>query len=344
MKSTQTVKKEKSSAGLVEPSSSLPVKTEDANVASVPDEEMTAMTVLIVTCGDDRYAIPQENLLELVRLGEDAKTKVEKIQDTPVYRLRGNLLPLVSLSEALQINGSKENVNGKIVVLQAGERRFGLLVDEIINTAQIEVQPLSHYLKDIPALAGATIQDEKVTLLLNIMGLAKQNRVIIENADQEALEEKSVASVEDINSDRQELLIIGIGKNEHMALPLSKVARLETFEQSCVEKSGAQDVVQYRGVIMPLIHLAGIFNQEESQSDKEVMNVVVHSNHNKSVGLVVSRIFDIVDEKISVKSTFNKQKVVETAVVQGHVTDLIDVEGIVREVDPAFYDEQLNAA
>jgi two-component system chemotaxis sensor kinase CheA len=63
---------------------------------------LAIIKVLVVTSAGDRYAIPQVSLLELVRLeGEQAKRGIELIHEAPVYRLRGNLLPLVYLHREL---------------------------------------------------------------------------------------------------------------------------------------------------------------------------------------------------------------------------------------------------
>jgi len=125
-----------------------------------------------------------------------------------------------------------------------------------------------------------------------------------------------------------------------MAIPLSEVARLEEFKRSDIEQSGDQDVVQYRGEIMPLIylsqylHVGGEVSQESDPN--ELMQAVVFTRNERSVGLVVRRIIDIVDENITVKRGANRTGVLGTIVVQDRVTDLLDIENIVRDADPSF--------
>ena len=66
---------------------------------------LAIIPALIVTTAGDRYAIPQVSLLELVRLeGKQAQTGIEMIHGAPVYRLRGNLLPLLSLRQELAVD------------------------------------------------------------------------------------------------------------------------------------------------------------------------------------------------------------------------------------------------
>ncbi|MGB2834008.1 MAG: chemotaxis protein CheA, partial [Candidatus Sulfotelmatobacter sp.] len=151
---------------------------------------LAIIPALVVSCGGDRYAIPQVSLLELVRLEADEVSKgIEMVQGAPVHRLRGRLLPLVYLSRVLELAGAAEprsqagNVVN-IVVLQAEGRPFGLVVDEINDTEEIVVKPLGKQLKGVNTFAGATIMgDGKVALILDALGLAQKANVISELQD-----------------------------------------------------------------------------------------------------------------------------------------------------------------
>jgi two-component system chemotaxis sensor kinase CheA len=298
---------------------------------------LAIIPALIITTAGERYAIPQVNLLELVRLdGEEAKKSIELIQGAPVYRLRGNLLPLVSLNDELKVAKEVESDAVNIVVLHADERQFGLVVEGISDTEEIVVKPLGKQLKGISAFSGATIMgDGKLALILDVMGLAQKARVIAEHQDKSLAKETASQGA---GGDRQTLLIFGLEKDDRIAIPLSEVARLEEFRRSDVERSGDQDVVQYRGEIMPLIYLKDALHvgDEEIDSEKELMQAVVFTKNDRSVGLIVERIIDIVEESITVQRGANRTGVLGTIVVQDRVTDLLDVENVVQAADPSF--------
>src|SRR5262245_5872453 len=153
---------------------------------------LAIIPALTISSGGDRYAIPQVSLLELVRLeGEQAQRGIEKIHGTPVYRLRGNLLPLVYLNRELGVEstvGTAPEIN--VVILQADERQFGLIVDAIHDTEEIVVKPLQKQLKGINAFAGTTIMgDGKVALILDVLGLAQRANVV-SGARERSLTEK----------------------------------------------------------------------------------------------------------------------------------------------------------
>src|SRR5262249_61339370 len=108
---------------------------------------LAIIPALTITSAGDRYAIPQVSVLELVRLeAEQARRGIEQIHGAPVYRLRGNLLPLVYLHRELQVDSIAQNPKSEIrnpkaddvavniVVLQADDRHFGLVGDAIHDT------------------------------------------------------------------------------------------------------------------------------------------------------------------------------------------------------------------
>ena len=223
---------------------------------------LAIIPALIVSTGGNQYAIPQVNLLELVRLDEGQSAKaIETVQGTPVYRLRGNLLPIVNLNDALGISKKDNDQEAtNIVVLNANDRQFGLVVEQICDAEEIVVKPLGNQLKGISGFSGATIMgDGSVALILDIMGLAQKTRVIRENQEQTMAESKGQGSADQEGADKETLLIFRVGKEGRSSIPLSVVARLEEFQYSNIEHSGNNEVIQYRGEIIPLICLSKFF-------------------------------------------------------------------------------------
>ncbi len=291
---------------------------------------LAIIPALIVVTDGDRYAIPQVSLLELVRLeGGNARSAVEYIDSTPLYRLRGNLLPLVDLREQLGLpprEGGDDVMN--IVVLQADDRQFGLVVEGVTDTEEIVVKPLGRQLKGLATFAGATIMgDGRLALILDVLGLAQQAKVVSHARESAAL--SSAATSDDTAEGPQALVVLRVGSETRVAIPLSSVARLEELSAAVVERSGGCDVVQYRGQIMPLIHVSDSLSVDPALGSPEVLQVVVHNIGGRNIGLVVEEIVDIVEEQIVVEKVNRRPGILGTAVLQGRVTDLLDVESIV---------------
>ncbi len=323
---------------------------------------LAIIPALTITTGGDRYAIPQVSLLELVRLeGDQAQRGIERIHGAPVYRLRGNLLPLVYLNRELGLTEAATPPPGEvnIVVLQAEDRQFGLMVDAIHDTEEIVVKPLQKQLKGITAFSGATIMgDGKVALILDIMGLAQKSNVL-SGMRHSALTEKAPAAP-GRTADTQTVLLFVIEDGSRMAIPLSQVSRLEEFPRTALERVGTQDVVQYRDEILPLFHVSRLLRKKrrqeggrglprsarrladvpppEAAEHRDTVQVVVFAGEGQQVGLVVGRILDIVEEAITIRSRTNRPGVLFSAVIQGRVTEFLDVEGLLLTADPDFFE------
>ena len=106
-----------------------------------------------------------------------------------------------------------------------------------------------------------------------------------------------------------------------------------------VERVGHRRVVQYRGKILPLVNLSDHLGASSYDSAPEALHVVVYSEGGRSVGLVVRRILDIVEESITSRCDLEEPGVLGSAVVQEHVTELLDVRQAILGADPHFYDQ-----
>jgi len=291
---------------------------------------LAIMPALTVACGDQRYAVPQANLLELVAL--DERNAVEYVHSAPVYRLRGDLLPLVSLSEVLGVE-TERTEPGVIAVVQSDETRFGLLVDHVLDTEEIVVKALSPRLKSIGVYAGATVLgDGRVALILDVQGLAR--RALAAAASDGLRQRSTMATGPAVEVDQ--VLVASIGGGRRVAMPLRSVTRLETVPRESVELVGGREVVQYRGSILPLVRLDRLLGVGWAEGDGP-LQVVVHTSADRSVGLVVESIVDILDDAAGQHSDVADAGLLGSAVLAEHVTEVLDVRAAILAADPDFY-------
>jgi two-component system chemotaxis sensor kinase CheA len=307
---------------------------------------LTIIPSLIVASGGEQYVIPQVSLLELLRIEADhAERGIERMHGAPVYRLRGSLLPLVFLNEQLQIppqSSPSQDVN--IVVLQADDRPFGLVVDGIRDTEEIIVKPLQKLLKGVTVFSGAAIMgDGRVALVLDVLDLA-QRAGAARGSKSRALTERE-RPPSPTPAEHEPLLLFATRGGGQMAVPLSQVARLEEFPHARLEHLGARQVVQYRGEILPLIDVSEQLDyprrpvrssngHEACAVAEEAIAVVVCADGKQAVGLMVGKILDIVHEPVAQRSHVNRPGVRSTTVVQDRVTEIIDVAALLRDAAP----------
>jgi two-component system chemotaxis sensor kinase CheA len=289
---------------------------------------LAIIPALTVTCADDRYAIPQVNLLELVYLEGEAMQRVERLAGVPVYRLRGRLLPLVFLDEQLGLSPVPDREAMNIVVLSADGSEFGLVVDEVHDTQEIVVKPLSRQLKAVRAFAGATIMgDGRISLILDVPGLAV--RAHVQQAARTGKDDTPGAAA---RPEAEPVLVCQVSGDRRLALPLADVSRVEEVLASSIEQAGTAEVVQYRSELLRLLRpelLLGLPASPPPGYDEDgvelPLTVVVHDRGGEAVGLVVQRIVDVVAEHFAVNSLGRHAGLLGSAIIQEKVTDLLDV-------------------
>jgi two-component system chemotaxis sensor kinase CheA len=279
---------------------------------------LAIVSVLIVETAGQRFALPQINVLELVKTEADGAYRVEMINRSPVLRLRDKLLPLISLSNVLKIpDTNPTNYNEAfIVVCKVGGSEFGLIVDSIHDTEEIVVKPVSRCLQHIPIYSGNTVLgDGSVIMILDPNGISKTTE-----AELEAQTQRGNLSDNQSNGSQINFLLFKTNGETPKAVALELVSRLEEIEVSQIEYSSGKPVVQYRGALMRLTTTPDHSIPEEGECE-----VIVFNYDGKTVGLVVKEITDIVSAEPIVQLSYDDSIYHGSIVLQGNSTDVLDV-------------------
>jgi two-component system, chemotaxis family, sensor kinase CheA len=293
---------------------------------------------LVVTSGGERFVIPQVSLLELIRLeGDSTEKHIEHVHGTPVYRRRGTLLPIAYLNQVLGLKSTGRDEAVSMVVLQAEDRQFGLVVDGVNDTQEIVVKPLGKQLKGLTVYAGATIMgDGRIALILDVLGIGQRSGVLAESREQTraATDQKTQTGIE-----QQRLLLFRAGSFERLAVPLSLVARLEEFPLSSIEHAGGCQVVQYRDRILPLVPLRTVLEEGASQPDQtaDPVQVIVFNDGDRSVGVVVDQILDVAEEAVTVRQKSRRKGLLGSAVVGKRVADFLDLNHVISATSQDWF-------
>ncbi|HEU0121241.1 MAG TPA: chemotaxis protein CheW [Bryobacteraceae bacterium] len=296
---------------------------------------------LVVSVRQERFVIPQTSLLELVRLeGAESLRQIEWVGNTPLYRRRGNLLPLAFLDRVLRLDGGGGDMPDviNIVVLQAEDRQFGLVVDRVNDTQEIVVKPLGKQMKGLDCYAGATIMgDGRVALILDVMGIAHHSGVLAEGRTAARGEDKAAAEAS--SEERKSMLLFRAGEFDRLAVPLALVARLEEIPRERLEHAAGRPVVQYRGQLLPLVGLAGELGVAASQNSDRPLQVIVFADGDNRLGMVVDEIVDIVEDEIRIRRPSSRPGVLGSAVIASQVTDVLDLQAVIQSADTGWFGE-----
>lgn len=312
--------------GTVEIESELGVGTEV--VVRIP-LTLAIIPALTVHSGGNRYAIPQANLVELLRVGPDSALGIEEVFGQRVFRLRGDLLHLVDLNRQLGTTSTNEDQECSIVVVQASGRSFGLVVDGIYESEEIVVKPLDRVVKSLQAYAGTTIlADGQVALILDIAGLAQRAQLMSEDELQRAARQGGRSSLDAGVRDAEpvEFLVASVGGDRRIAMELSLVDRLEEVESANVETAGSLRFIQYRDELLQLIDVGRTMGAADSADpSRRIWKTIVRSQGGASFGLVVDDVLDIIEVPASERPHPSPDSAISSVlVVGGRVTEVID--------------------
>lgn len=287
---------------------------------------LAIVSALIVKAGEQRYAMPQIAVLELVRVDpkDDKKStnSIERIHGAPVLRLRERLLPIVTLDGLMRGQATVEEgeivESGFVVVAQVGRQRFGVLVDEVFHTEEIVVKPMSSKLRHIPLFAGNTILgDGAVVLIVDPNGIAK----LVGQSAQSGASVETESEEAEAGDAKATLLVFKGGSGGFKAVPLSLVTRLEEIDSSKIEHLGGRPLIQYRGRLMPLVPA----DPSIEIRSEGMQALVVFSDGDRAMGLVVDEIVDIVEERLDIEIAADRSDLIGSAVLRGRATDIINI-------------------
>jgi two-component system, chemotaxis family, sensor kinase CheA len=284
---------------------------------------LAIISSLVVSARSELFAFPQASVLELIRLQAD-DARFDTLHNIRLFRLRDALIPVVTLADALSLPGDAENEVTTLVICQAGTSRFGIIVDDVVDTQEIVVKPIGRLARSVRCYAGCTILgDGRVIMIVDPSALAART-----GTDAVSVPAVTCPVPEAPALKQDSLLVFGVGPDSVQAVPLSLVARLEEISSDRIELAGGTHVVQYRGNLLPLIPAAPSVTFTAGRSNA----IIVFNEGNTSFGIAVSEIRDIVDEVVNLELPATRPGVLGTAVIAGAATEVLDVSFYMKRV------------
>ena len=288
---------------------------------------LAIIPALIVYSVNQSFALPQGALSELVHVSrEQAATTIEWIENAPLYRLRGSLLPLVFLDRMLMPESEGTGVADRdhfIAVLDADGRHYGLVVDGLADPEEIVVKPLSTVLKDVGLYSGATVLGNgDLALILDPGAIAQRAGVAMGGEDEELYTEDEeqradMASVE--------YLLVDIGERQ-AAVPLDDVLRIEQIPVSRVEWMGRRSVINFDGQLVPVEDAGGLVEAAQADAEARIVLVVCREGA-RHVGIAVSHVLDVAEGGELFEAGTNQLQR-DVTLLKNRVTGVVDLGAI----------------
>ena len=296
---------------------------------------LAIMPAVFVRCKQYSYAIPQLNVIEMLRYEpREGVPGVEDFYGVPVFRLRDKLIPLVFLNYELKVDDVLPPVDQalNIVIVQAAGIRFGLVVDEVLYMQEVVVKSVGPLLKGTPVYSGSTILgDGHVALIFDINAIAVRSGIIAKLADNQF--EQDISAALGANNDSQQMLMFDLAGLERMVIPLETVDRLEMIAATRIDRRGNEAVVLYGNKIMRLISLAHYVEgaTQKSLYGDETVPVIVHYHHGQPVGFIVKKVHNIVNVPTQVVMVSPPQRgIMGSVIVNDSVMSILNVQEVLN--------------
>ena len=281
---------------------------------------------LIVETGNQRFALPQQSVVEAIGFGEGSPHRLERVQGAMVLRLRDKVIPLVDLRDTFKLPYEADAPSKLAVVMRFGAHSFAVLVDHVADVQEIVVKPLGASLAHLFMFSGHTILgDGSVVLILDTVGLARS----IGLTQTLELGVRHIAERFIPPREKTRLVLFRAGGAALKVVPLSLISRIESAT-GAIGVSDGMLVMQHRGHLMPLQTLDGRVAIDAAVDHP----VLVLGIGGESVGLVVDEILDIVEDFLDIEIASSSPGVIGSARIAETVVEVIDISHFVKIARP----------
>lgn len=259
---------------------------------------LAIISSLIVEAEGQKFALPQVNLQEMVRVKPgDKDRRIENVSGSLVLRFRGNLLPVVKLSDVLGLSEDDQDMDEyedpskiiRILILKEGQRRYGLIVDAIHDDEEILVKPLPRHLKDCKCYSGVTILgDGKIAMILDADGIAELADLKL--ADVKELKEQDTTGR--TSSEEHTIILFSCSGSEVLALPLSMVSRVEEISLDDIQLVGDKEYMEFRGRSLRLVRPEDYLPISQKDYKGSKLYVIVPKLVKQPIGILIRKVYD----------------------------------------------------
>ena len=277
------------------------------------------MPALRIRAGGQAFALALSSVAELIRLEGPQDPRIERVAGRALLQVRDELLDLAGLSELL---GLEAPDTGRFaVVILAGERRLALTVDEIVDTEEIVIKPVSGKLRELPEYGGATILgDGSVTLILEPGALATLAGVADGAAAHRRRSLQPSADAE-TQTPPVTLLYLEVGQAAPVIATMTHVRRLERVPVSEIRHGPSGPLMTYFGRVTPIVPVDGVHLQTEG--DQSLVMLAVGDDH---IALAVDRIADMDELPLEIVPTDQAPGRRGTALIRGVPHAVLDLD------------------
>lgn len=297
-------------------------------------------SAIIVGCDGRRFAIPQVNVAEIIRLESDAKQRdLRWVGPQRVYDFRGRVIPVLRLSRMLGADTPGEHhgdcvEDPLLLVIDQGQFSFALTVDTLVGAQEIVVKPLPAFMQRASLYSGETVMgDGRIAMILDVGGLADS---LGEGAGQSnRLRNTNTYAQRGGGVERQRMILFKVHPDEIFAMPLDLVTQVVKIQAWNIQQIGEQEKVELNGRVIPIIRLESKISVRPLPSERQDLFLIVPARIKRAVGILASQIVGTVlfDGDVDTNSG-DPRGLLGLSFFNNQILSVLDVHALVQQGAP----------
>ncbi|MBF0444876.1 MAG: chemotaxis protein CheW [Magnetococcales bacterium] len=304
---------------------------------------LAIIPAMIISVRNHRFAIPEVGLVKIVRVVEtELEDQIQMVYNAPVLRMQDMLLPLVDLADVLEMHvtwpdnsekterrarwlnrqikktkdsdektsadkdrRAKKNKVIYIMVINIGGNKFGIVVDNVLDSEEIVVKPLPSYFQGNVCFSATTILgDGSVALIIDYAGIMEKAKINFGNIEQSELAKRQGEMRSPLH-EKQNIIILETGSGLRMGILTRMVRRVEKIRRKDIDLINDNHYVRYTDKTYRIILPGQVLGLEFDNSLEEIADdenkelcMVISNIPGLQAGLVFAKIVDTMDTYI----------------------------------------------
>lgn len=278
---------------------------------------LVIINAFIIIIAGKFFAIPQNEIREVVLVGdgENKNRFIKMLQEKPSLVLRGELIPLVGLGPFLGLESEsafKEKLDKamqerfllRILIIKSGKSAYGIVVDEIHDSEEIMLKPLSKAIGHCLLYSGMTVLgDGKIAMIIDTDGLKNAANISFKEYSV-----KKIAELKDHDKVLQEklLLLFKASGNEVLGLDMSLISRVQKSNTDNFIKVGSKYYFKHNNENIRVIRPEYYIPISNNKCKKKNVYVIIPKDLSYATAIIAEEILDTVSADFTMSQNCGK--------------------------------------
>ena len=275
------------------------------------------INAFIIIIAGKFFAIPQNEIREVVLVGdgENKNRFIKMLQEKPSLVLRGEVIPLVGLGPFLGLESEsafKEKLDKamqerfllRILIIKSGKSAYGIVVDEIHDSEEIMLKPLSKAIGHCLLYSGMTVLgDGKIAMIIDTDGLKNAANISFKEYSV-----KKIAELKDHDKVLQEklLLLFKASGNEVLGLDMSLISRVQKSNTDNFIKVGSKYYFKHNNENIRVIRPEYYIPISNNKCKKKNVYVIIPKDLSYATAIIAEEILDTVSADFAISQICGK--------------------------------------